>query len=115
MDHKELDAWKKAVDLAQVVYELTSGFPKEEMFSLTSQMRRAAVSIASNIAEGCARKSDKELLNFLSIAVGSLAELETQAIIATRLGYLSGNALQERIVEVRRLLMGLVRYIKGKR
>ena len=85
--HHELNAWQEAMRLAKDIYELTSTFPKEETYSLTSQMRRAAVSIPSNIAEGAARTSNKEFLHFLSIARGSLSELETQVILSQDVGY----------------------------
>lgn len=84
---RDLDVWRLALDLAEGVYQCTSSFPKSELFGLTAQMRRAAVSIPSNIAEGRARSSTKEFLQFLSIALGSLAELETQFELAVRLGY----------------------------
>jgi four helix bundle protein len=86
--YQELIVWQKAMDLVEVVYQLTKQFPKEELYGLASQIRRAAVSIPSNIAEGQARKSTAEFRNFLSIAQGSRAELETQLLIAIRLEYL---------------------------
>jgi four helix bundle protein len=88
MIHKKLEVWKKSMDLVVVIYKLTSYFPPGEKFGLTNQMRRAAVSIPSNIAEGCARNSSKELKQFLYIARGSLAELETQVQIALRLEFI---------------------------
>lgn len=78
MDHKDLDVWKKSMDLVESIYKITQIFPDSEKFGLTTQMRRAVVSIPSNIAEGSARKGDKELIQFLHIAIGSLSELETQ-------------------------------------
>jgi four helix bundle protein len=78
MNHKDLDVWKKSMNLVVLIYDITSKFPSDERFGLTSQMRRAAVSIPSNIAEGAARKGDKEFIQFLMIALGSLSELETQ-------------------------------------
>jgi four helix bundle protein len=84
---RDLDVWRLGLDLAEATYQCTSSFPKSELFGLTAQMRRAAVSIPSNIAEGRARSSTKEFLQFLSIALGSLAELETQFELAVRLGY----------------------------
>ncbi len=75
--HKDLEVWKQAIELSKQVYELTRTYPKEEMFGLVSQMRRAAVSIASNIAEGAARQCNKEFVQFLYIAVGSASELDT--------------------------------------
>jgi four helix bundle protein len=84
---KDLYVWRLGVELAETIYRITAGFPKAELFGLTSQMRRAAVSIPSNIAEGRARNSSREFLHFLSISRGSLAELETQLEIAVRLNY----------------------------
>lgn len=86
--YKDLIAWKKAMDLADLVYDFTEDFPKREIYSLTDQMRRAAVSIPSNIAEGQARHSNREFLHFLRNSRGSLAELETQILIAQRRRYL---------------------------
>lgn len=84
---RDLDVWRLGVELAETVYRVTARFPKAELFALTSQMRRAAVSIPSNIAEGRARNSTREFLHFLSISRGSLAELETQLELAIRLNY----------------------------
>ena len=85
--HKELDIWKLSINLVEEIYKLTKNFPKEEKFGLTNQLRRAAVSVPSNIAEGAARKSDKENIQFLYISLGSLSEIETQLIIANRLEF----------------------------
>jgi len=85
--YKNLTVWKKAIAFAGTVYEYTKPFPTSELYGLTSQMRRCAVSVASNIAEGCARQSNKEFIQFIAIANGSLAELLTQAIIARILAY----------------------------
>lgn len=93
MDHKELDAWKVSVDLSVEIYSLTQTFPKEEIFGLVQQMRRSAISITSNIAEGCARNSTKETIHFLYVSLGSLSELETQIVIASKLGFV--NELDE--------------------
>ncbi|MBN1965459.1 MAG: four helix bundle protein [Anaerolineae bacterium] len=90
-DFRKIVAWQKADDLAVQVYEATKGFPTEERFGLTSQMRRAAVSVAANIAEGSGRQYLKEFLNFLHIARGSLAEVEYYIHLARRLGYLDDN------------------------
>ncbi len=115
MDHKELDVWKKSIDLVELIYSLTSSFPISERFGLASQMRRAAVSISSNIAEGSARKGNKELLQFLNIALGSLAELETQYIIAIRLAFILQNKEAEELMnDQKRLLLGYRNYIKKK-
>ncbi len=87
--HKRLIAWQKSMDLVVLVYELTKSFPREETYGLTSQMRRAAVSAPSNIAEGAADRSKDQFRNFLRTAIGSLNELNTQLEIAFRIGYLS--------------------------
>lgn len=84
---RELDVWHLGVELAETVYRVTARFPKSELFALSSQMRKAAISIPSNIAEGRARESSREFLHFLSISRGSLAELETQLELAIRLDY----------------------------
>ena len=97
--HKDLEVWKKSIEMVTKIYSLTQSFPKEELYGLTNQMRRAAVSVPSNIAEGAGRNSNKELMQFLSIASGSLAELETQIIIANNLGYLN-NDQKEVIIQL---------------
>ena len=114
MNHKDLDVWKKSVDLVLKIYNITKQFPKEEMFGLVNQMRRAAVSIPSNIAEGCARFSDKDTLRFIDIAFGSVAELETQLIIAEQLGYCKSCEIMSDIDKVEKLLSGLRRHLKNK-
>jgi len=87
-DYRQLVVWQKSVDLTIEVYRLTREFPREEIYGLTSQLRRATVSVASNIAEGYARRTTRELVQFVGIAEGSLAEVQTQLIIGGRLGYL---------------------------
>jgi four helix bundle protein len=87
--HERLDVWRDAMDLVETVYRISCSFPSDERFALTSQMRKAAVSVPSNIAEGAARRSRAEYVRFLSIARGSLSELATQLQIAERLGYVS--------------------------
>jgi four helix bundle protein len=112
MNHKELEVWKKSMELAETIYAFSQSFPKTEKFGLTSQIRRAAVSIPANIAEGAGRKSNKELLQFLSIAMGSLAELETHYLLSIRLGF--AQELKEIINlmnSVKRLLLGTRNYI----
>ncbi|WP_407457128.1 four helix bundle protein [Fibrobacter sp.] len=91
--YKDLVVWQKAIDLTVAVYQLTKRFPKEELFGLVSQMRRASVSIASNIAEGEGRKSKKEFAHFLGISLGSKAELETQLILCERVGLASNSEI----------------------
>lgn len=108
--YKELEVWQKAMNLVEICYQITSEFPKEELYSLTNQIRRAAISIPSNIAEGQSRWSTKEFLRFLSIAKGSLSELETQLILAQRLKYLSEDKLNKIIEltnEIGKMVSGL--------
>jgi four helix bundle protein len=106
--HRDLKVWQEGIGLVEVVYELTSSFPSREQFGLTSQLRRAAFSIPANIAEGCGRTGTKELLHFLSIAQGSLSELDTLIEVANRLGYLKEiEALRTKIDAVSGLTMGL--------
>ena len=112
--HKELDVWKQSMSLAKEAYELTKGFPKEEMYGLVSQIRRAAVSVPSNIAEGAARNSDKEFTQFLSVSLGSLAELETQILLSRELGFLKDNGIDGSIERTRKMLLGLIRHLRGK-
>jgi four helix bundle protein len=115
--HKNLDVWKEAVSLATLVYRITEGFPKSEIYGITSQMRRAAVSIPSNIAEGAARFSVKEFLQFLSIAGGSLSELDTQVEIARQLTFIINDDLlkvESQIQSVSRLLAGLISNVRKK-
>lgn len=112
MHHKDLEAWKKSIELVKDVYSITKDFPSNEQFGLVSQMRRAAVSIPSNLAEGAARFSDKESIRFLEISLGSLAELETQIIIAKELNFIKENqVLLEKIKTVSALLIGLRKYL----
>jgi four helix bundle protein len=102
-DYTNLEVWAIGKDLALLCYRLTAGFPKEELFGLTSQIRRAGVSIPSNIAEGVGRDSDAELLRFLRISMGSLNELETLVLVSGELGYLDGAALEEMQMRTRDL------------
>jgi four helix bundle protein len=114
---RDLVVWQKSMDLVTEIYRLSRGFPKEEIFGLTSQIRRAAVSIPSNIAEGRGKSSKGEFQQFLHHSRGSLAEVETQIIIAQNLGYLSVEEtvkVIEMISEVGRLLHGLITSIKKK-
>jgi four helix bundle protein len=105
--HKDLNVWKKSMQFVLEIYSLTSHFPKEEIYGLTSQIRRAAVSIPSNIAEGAARQTQKEFCQFLYVSMGSLAELETQLIIAQNLKYIETFDNQS-IDEIRKMLNGLI-------
>ena len=113
MDHKDLELWKMAIDFVVQIYKVTELFPKSEQYGLTGQIRRAAVSVPSNIAEGAARNSKKEFIQFLYIALGSLSEIETQVIIAFRLGYLQEiDSLLGPVQTQRKMLLGLIKYQK---
>ena len=113
--HHDLHVWQEARSLVKDIYTATKQFPRDEIYALTSQMRRAAVSVPSNISEGAARTSKKEFLQFLSIARGSLSELETQVILTTDLGYLENNQpLLSRIDRTFSLLGGLINSIQKK-
>ncbi len=112
-DYKELDVWKKVVDLVAGIYRLTSTFPESEKFGITNQMRRAAVSIPSNIAEGSARHHSKDFIHFLRIADGSAAELETQLIISRQLGFAAdAEVLITEIIVIRRMLAALIKSLR---
>ncbi len=112
--HKDLNVWKEAMGLAKEIYSLTTDFPREEIYGLVSQMRRAAVSIPSNIAEGAARGSHKDFIRFLYFALGSLAELETQLLLSVELGYMNNNEMSGRINEIRRMLIGLIKSLRNR-
>jgi four helix bundle protein len=114
--HKDLDVWKAAIILAKNIYKATATFPKEEIFGMTAQMRRCSISIASNIAEGAARQGNKEFIQFLYIALGSAAELETQLIIAGEVEL--GNppvmkSLNDDLTRIRQMLRGLVKSVRA--
>jgi four helix bundle protein len=114
--HKDLDVWKLSIELVTEIYQATSQFPKEEVFGLTNQMRRAAISVPSNISEGAARKSSKEFIQFLYVALGSQQELDTQLLIAKNLEFLSverHKQLTEKIDTIGKLLNGLIKYLKS--
>ena len=102
------------MDLAFDIYGMTRSFPKEEVYGLTSQIRRSAVSVVSNIAEGAARSSRKEFSQFLYIALGSVAELETQLLLATRLGYLNSDETFSGMDKIRQMILGLINYLKRR-
>ncbi len=115
MNHKEMNVWKESMDLVTEIYNLTATFPSSEQYGLTSQLRRAAVSIPSNIAEGCARRSEKETLRFLSVALGSIAEVETQVMLAERLNFTKDiQFLIEHLIKIRQLALGTMRYIESR-
>lgn len=113
---KNLKVWEKSVDLAVKVYQVTAEFPNEEKFGITSQMRRSSVSVPSNIAEGTARNTSKAVLNSLDISLGESFELETQAIIANRVGILDHktfNEIEADISEVQRMIHGFMQTLES--
>ena len=111
--YRELDIWQKGMDLAALIYEITKTFPADEKFGLISQMRRCAVSIPSNIAEGSARSSYKDFIKFLHYTLGSLAELETQLLLSHKFGYIKEDH-QEKLEEIRRKTLNYIKYLKTK-
>jgi len=115
--HEKLDVWKKAIDFVVAIYRITERFPKEEKFGLISQLRRAAVSIPANIAEGAARRSPKEFAHFLSNSQGSASEVETELLIAHKLNYIQQSeygALLSALDDIGRMLTGLSRHLQKK-
>ena len=116
-DFRKLLVWKKSHALVLEAYRLSRDFPREEMFGLTSQLRRCAVSVPSNIAEGCGRGSDPDFARFLSIAMGSSSELEYQLLLAKDLGYvetISHEALEAKVIEIKRMLASLIQRVQTK-
>ena len=116
-DHAKLRAFELADEVALLVYKITAGFPKVELYGLTSQMRRAAVSVPSNIVEGCARDSQADYQRFLSIAFGSLRELHYQLSLSVRLGFLDDQELslvEAKIIEAEKVLNGLIRALRNE-
>ena len=115
MFHKDLEAWKESIKLVKLVYELTNNFPNAEAYGLTSQIRRAVISVPSYIAEGNARATAKETIRFLDIALGSLAELDTQLTIAQELNYIKNyQAEDKQIKKVNALISGLRKFFTEK-
>ena len=116
-DYRDLIVWQKAMDLVEVIYHTTAAFPKEEIYGLTSQLRRAAVSIPSNIAEGNGRNTTRDYVHFLGMAYGSVKEVETQVLIAERLRYVNAShsdGLIQMTAEIARLLSGLMNSLNRK-
>ncbi len=117
-DFRELKVWEKAHQLTLAIYQATTTFPQEELYGLTSQMRRCAASIPTNIAEGCGRGSDDDFRRFLQIAMGSASELEYHVLLARNLGYLAAadyDRLSAAIIEIKRMLASLITKIKNDR
>lgn len=115
--HKDLEVWKLSISFVTEIYKITKTFPKDELYGLTSQIRRASVSIPSNIAEGAARKGNKEIIQFLYIALASASEVETQLIIANNLNYIESPEYDEysnTISRICRMLSSLIKSISSK-
>ena len=115
--HRDLDVWKRSVELITFIYDVTKSFPKEEIYGITNQVRRAAVSIPSNISEGAARHHNKEFIQFLYISFGSISELETQIIICENLKFLvitDSTKIQNELTELRKMILGLIRHLESK-
>ncbi|MBR5688778.1 MAG: four helix bundle protein [Prevotella sp.] len=113
--HKNLRVWQQSIDMVTYIYMMTKTFPKEELFGLVSQIRRAAVSVPSNIAEGYARGTDREKLHFLRISSGSMSEVETQLMLCLNLGYISQDLyeeMSERVTSVWKQLNALISSVK---
>lgn len=116
--HRDLRVWQIAVDLAETIYRLSAEWPSHERFGLVSQVRRAAVSVAANVAEGAGRRSTGEYIQFVGMARGSLAEVETLLVIAARLGYLkqaTADLLLTDVSETGRMLTGLMQALESRR
>jgi four helix bundle protein len=114
---RDLKAWQLGMDLAEHVYLITDSFPKSETYGLTSQIRRAAVSVPSNVAEGCGRDSTKEFLHFIAISIGSICELETQILLSHRFKSVKPDDLEKilsLLTETRRTIHGLQKYLRAK-
>ncbi|MEG8988146.1 four helix bundle protein [Ignavibacteria bacterium 4148-Me] len=117
-NHKDLIVWQKSIELVTKTYEATNNFPKEELFGLTSQLRRAAISVPSNISEGFARKHNKELIQFLYVSLGSSVEIETQLLIAKNINYLNDEiyiSLNEHLSEIKKMLIGLIHKLESNK
>lgn len=115
--HKDLEVWKNSISMVTEIYTITNDFPNSELYGMVSQIRRSAVSVPSNIAEGAGRNYDKENIQFLYIALGSLSELETQLIISRNLEYINQKILDEiceKLIIITSQLSGLIKYLKGK-
>ena len=116
-DFRKLLVWEKAYQLTLNIYQKTNAFPGHEMYGLTSQLRRAAVSVISNIAEGCARNTDADYARFLDMALGSASEVECQILLAKDLGYIGvedWKILSDQVTEVKRMLAKFVKTLRGK-
>ena len=115
VDHRQLIVWQKSLRFAKIIYTVTASFPRREIYGLSSQLRRAAVSVPSNISEGAARTGCKEFIKFLNIARASLAEVETQILISDDLGYIQDSAgLLQKMKEIERMLNSLITSLRRR-
>ncbi len=115
LKHRNLEVWKRAISLAERIYMITKSFPADERFALTDQIRRAVISVPSNIAEGSGRQTPKDFANFLSIARGSLAEIDAQLVVAQRLGYVPDiNDVTNEIVQLSKMLNAFITNLRSK-
>lgn len=112
-NYKEPKIWQRVIDLAADTYQITSGFPIEEKYNRVSQMRRSAISISSNIAEGAGRNTDKDFTRFLSIAYASLYELESQLFVSVKLNFLKENLLNDKIDELQKMIYSFIQKLKS--
>jgi four helix bundle protein len=115
--HKNLKVWQRSISFVTEIYRVTSEFPREEIYCMVSQLRRAAISIPSNIAEGSARRNTREYIQFLHVSLGSAAEIETQIIISINLGFImqdKAGIIQAELEEIIRMLSGLIKAIADK-
>ena len=112
--HKNLEVWKHSIDFVADIYNISKQYPKEEMYGLTNQIRRAAVSIPSNIAEGAARNGNKEFIQFLYISLGSCVEVETRLTITRKLGYPFKVDIYNDLQQIKRMLLGLIKKRKNE-
>lgn len=113
-DFRSLDVWKRSFDFAEKVYGATKDFPKNEVYALTSQVRRASVSVFSNIAEGCGRRTDRDTISFMYNAMGSVREVEAQLLFSEKVGYLEKSRVEELVkesIEIGKMLMGYIKYV----
>ena len=115
--HYDLNVWNDSITLVKEIYSITTKFPKDEIYGLTSQIKRAVVSIPSNIAEGASRQTTKEFIQFLYIALGSVSEVETQLIIAKELSFIDDNDLNillTKIESIKKMLNGLIKHLRKR-
>ena len=115
-NYRKLDVWKRALNLTKVIYEITRDFPNEEKYGLSGQLRRASVSVSSNIAEGCGRRTSKDYIQFLHNAMGSVKEVESELFVAEKLGYIKMIDIEKilkELDEIGKMIGGVIRHVSG--